>query len=49
MMNVQLKAFLIGIAAFTIVDAAVWQGQYRAAAITRASMTAHWMLDQNWG
>lgn len=49
MMNVQLKALMVAIAAFTIVDAAIWQGQYRTAAIAKASMTAHWMINQDWG
>jgi hypothetical protein len=47
-MNVQLKTFLIAIAAFTIVDAAAWQGQYRKAAMLKASMTVHWLFDQDW-
>jgi len=48
-MNVQVKAFLIAIAAFTVVDAAVWHGRYRSEAMLKASMTAHWIVNQKWG
>ena len=48
-MNVQLKAFLIAIAVFTVFDAAVWQGRYRGKAMLVASMTTHWVINQKWG
>ena len=48
-MNVQLKAFLIALAAFTVFDAAVWGGRYRDMAVHKAVWTTHWVVDQNWG
>ncbi len=48
-MHVQLKAFLIALAAFAVFDAAVWHGQYREKALNKASMTAHWVTKQKWG
>ncbi|WP_158266448.1 hypothetical protein [Allosphingosinicella deserti] len=48
-MNVQLKAFLIAVATFTVFDAAVWHGQYRDKAILKASMATHWVINQKWG
>ena len=47
-MNVQLKAFVIALAAFTVFDAAVWGGRYRDMAMHKAVYTTHWIIDQKW-
>ena len=47
-MNVQLKAALIAVAAFTVFDAAVWGGQYRHMAVHKAVWTTNWVVNQNW-
>ena len=47
-MNVQLKAFLIALAAFTVFDAAVWGGRYRDMTVHKAVYTTQWIVNQHW-
>ena len=47
-MNVQLKALLIAVAAFTVFDAAIWGGRYRTVTVHTAVHTAYWVMNQNW-
>ena len=47
-MNVQLKAFLIFLAAFLVYDAFVWEGRYRIKAVNKASWTIDWVMTRDW-